>query len=122
MRVRMGERLRMTAVRRLGRGVVLRGAWGGRVGVGWVVAATSVAVARPRPRRRMGLPVLSRDAIWQKDGDGTADGTGHPKWMTRGGRRLRLATYRQSRQFTIHHGTESRLEFVSRREHGEDTC
>jgi hypothetical protein len=67
----------------------------------------------------MGLPVLSRDAIWQKDGDGTADGTGHPKWMTRAGRRLRLAT---EQAFTIHHGIESRLEFVSRREHGEDTC
>ena len=117
MRVRMGERLRMTAVRRLGRGVVLRG--GG--GFGWVVAAASVAVARPR--RRMGLPVLSRDAIWngQKDGDGTADGTVHPKWDdTRTRRRLlRLHTVQA---FTIHHGTEPRLEFISRREHGEDTC
>ena len=45
MRVRMGERLRMTAVRRLGRGEFWRGGGGG-VGVG-VAAATSVAVARP---------------------------------------------------------------------------
>ena len=65
MRVRMGERLRMTAVRRLGHGAVLRGrrrevGIGVGIGVG-VVAATSVAVARPR--RKMGVPVLSKDAM-----------------------------------------------------------
>ena len=61
----MGERLRMTAVRRLGRGPFFRGGGGG-VGV---VAATSVAVARPR--RKRGVPVLSKDAMaGRKDGTG----------------------------------------------------
>jgi len=68
-------------VRRLGRGVVLRGGGkGGGGGVGVVAAAAAaaaVSVAVARPRRKMGLPVLSRDAMAAErrnagwDGDGS---------------------------------------------------
>jgi hypothetical protein len=66
VRVRMGERLRMTAVCKVGRSEVLGGA-----------GATSVA----RPRRKMGLRVLSlsRDDGERDMAEGRRDGDGLPE-------------------------------------------
>lgn len=58
MRVRMGERLRMTAVWRMGRGGFL--GWG----IGAPAGGTSTSVARPR--RKIGLPVKRKQLVRAK--------------------------------------------------------
>jgi hypothetical protein len=121
VRVRMGERLRMTAVWRMGRGGFL--GWGAGAAV---AAATSTSVARLR--RKIGLPDIKESneyvrsvarSIFQgltgcseQDGHGRRAGPVPKTDHTHGV----AAVHRH-----ISHDAQSRLKLISRREHRKDT-